>query len=55
MTLAFSTEVTRLPRFLRQLEADAGDPLDLGRGVDLGVDGALAAVRQVSMPRGSPK
>ena len=29
-----------------EVEGHVGDPLDLGRGVDLGVDGALRAVRQ---------
>ena len=30
----------------REIEGDAGDALDLGRGVDLGVDAAALAIRQ---------
>ena len=49
MTLRFSIEVTLL-RFLRarQLEGDARDAFDLVGVVNLGVDGALLAVAEVS-------
>jgi hypothetical protein len=45
MTLAFSTEVTLL-RACGRGRRRRGDALDLRRGVDLGVEAALGAVRQ---------
>ena len=46
ITLRFSAEVHLVAALARQLEGDAGDALDLVRGVDLRVDGALLAVLQ---------
>ena len=48
MTLRFSAECTLLRALAGEVEGDAGDALDLVRGVDRGVDGALLAVLRAS-------